>query len=138
MLIDTHAHLTWDSFNNDFSDVIKRANDAGVTIIINAGADLKSSKTASNLNCSPLVSYSSIGIHPEEISYLDGNKKIEQAVLELEQIYNKSPKKVIAVGECGLDYYRNPKFSTEPITREEKILQRKLFLAQINLAQKRL
>ncbi|MFA5932682.1 MAG: TatD family hydrolase [Microgenomates group bacterium] len=136
MIVDTHAHLTWDSFKPDFQEVIKRTKDADIGIVINVGADMQSSIDASILDCNPVVSYSSIGLHPEEIAHINSNESIIKNVSQLEQIYLKHQEKVIAVGECGLDYYRNPKFSTEPITEDEKINQKKLFLAQINLAKK--
>lgn len=118
MLIDTHAHLTWPDFKSDFKEVLQRTFDAGVKTVINIGADLESSREAAILDCSPLANYSSIGIHPEE-----GLRGLE-GVRKLENIYRTHPDKVIAVGECGLDYL-SPKEG-----------QKELFLAQINLAKK--
>lgn len=132
MLIDTHAHLTWASFKIDFDDVIKRTIDADVGILINAGADLQSSMDAANLDCSPLINYSSIGLHPEEAIHINTTNFINENVEKLKQIYLKHPKKVIAVGECGLDYFKRD----GQITEEEKRIQYNLFQAQIALAKK--
>ena len=118
-LIDTHAHLYWDSFKEDFDAVIARAVAAGVSTIINIGVDVETSRKALNQKVD-LPVYSTIGIHPHE-SFLDGD------ITELEKIYFSNPEKVVAVGECGLDYYEN---------KNDKLNQKKLFQAQIDLAKK--
>lgn len=129
-LIDTHAHLTWPDFKIDFNEVIKNAQDAGLKTVINIGADLQSSKEAAELDCSPLTSYSSIGIHPEDSLKLITDESIHKSIEELEKIYHSHPEKVIAVGECGLEYYPD-----DP-TPEQKNLQMELFTGQVNLAKK--
>lgn len=128
MLTDTHAHLYWEDFKEDFDQMLQRSKAAGVTTLINVGVDVKLSKKAldqvrktnwpSGMNV-----YSTIGIHPHESSTFSPDQ-----INTLEEIYNQDPKKVVAVGECGLDYVE--------ITDEEKNLQRKLFQAQIDLAKK--
>ncbi len=139
MLIDTHAHLYWDSFKEDFDEVIQRSLDAGVSTIINVGVDVEKSREALRLAKGSLSEYSSsavgklqlfstIGIHPHEaLKYT--SKDIEK----LEQIYQSSPTKVVAVGECGLDFSST---SEEPKPTSEVFMQRQLFQAQINLAKK--
>lgn len=127
MLIDTHAHLYWDSFKEDFDEVIKRALDAGVGIIINVGVDVEKSQEALRQVQeikwpAGLTVYSTIGIHPHEAS------KLEENIKQLEQLYKSNPKKVVAVGECGLDYL--------DADEQTKQLQRQLFQAQIDLAKK--
>lgn len=121
MLIDTHAHLYWDSFKEDFDEVIKRSLDAGVSTIINVGVDVRKSKIAAKLESEKVKLYSTIGIHPHE-SFLDGD------IDELEKIYFSNPEKVVAVGECGLDY--------KDVDEKARKLQKPLFQAQINLAKK--
>ena len=72
MLIDTHAHLYWDSFKDDLDEVIKRSINAGVTTIFNVGVDVELSKKAAEqteniLNEIPnFKAYSTIGINPHE------------------------------------------------------------------------
>lgn len=71
MLIDTHAHLYWESYKEDFDEVIQRALDSGISAIINIGVDIEKSKEALNQAKNTkwpkgLSVYSTIGIHPHE------------------------------------------------------------------------
>lgn len=141
MLVDTHAHLYWDVFEKDLEQVVQRALDTGVTEIINVGVDVNLSKTAANLKSpNPQVKfYSSIGIHPHEaVKYINNtNESIQKDMEELEKIAREHFQKVIAVGECGLDYLFDPKFIPPSLSIDQiKKLQKKLFLAQIDLAKK--
>jgi TatD DNase family protein len=142
MLIDTHAHLFWDSYREDFDQVVKNAEDAGVTTILNVGVDIITSKKCAELepNNPNVKFFSSIAIHPEEaIKYINNEDQIKKDIDELEKIYHRDPKKIVAVGECGLDYsYANWEgYLKEGVTKDQmKILQRKLFQAQIDLAKK--
>lgn len=145
MLIDTHAHLYWDSFKEDFDQVIKRSLDAGITTIINVGVDIEKSQEALRqtqqelANISGLNSYSTIGIHPHEAIKYSSQALLKEDIDKLEKIYLSDPKKVVAVGECGLDYFfgNNPGLIPPSITEAEvKALQQKLFQAQIDLAKK--
>lgn len=127
-LIDTHAHLYWDSFKEDFDEVLKRALDAGVNTIINVSVDVEKSQEAlkqvQETNWpSGMQVYSTIGIHPHEASNFSSDQ-----IDKLEQIYKSAPEKVVALGECGLDYLG--------IDEQTKQLQRQLFQAQIDLAKK--
>lgn len=131
-LIDTHAHLYWDSFKEDFDQIIKRALDAGVNTIINVGVDVQLSKKALQqvtdkfANIANFKAYSTIGIHPHEaIKYVNG-VSIQQDIAKLEKIYLSVPTKIVAVGECGLDYAQNNSYN----------FQKKLFQLQIDLAKK--
>ena len=148
MLVDTHAHLFWDSFKEDFEETIQRAVDAGVEAAINVGVDVEISKKALDLESGnpQMKFYSTIGIHPHEAYKYSNDEMLEADIAALEQIYKKNPDKVIAVGECGLDYLENPRYapnnkqslpSNDGETIEQlKQLQRKLFRAQIDLAKK--
>lgn len=128
MLVDTHAHLYWESFQKDFDEVIKRYIDNNVNIIINVGVDVTLSKIAAELESDRIKFYSTIGIHPHEaIRYTDG-VSIHPDIEKLEKIYQSSPAKVVAVGECGLDY--------KEVCHQAKKLQKQLFQAQIDLAKK--
>lgn len=133
-LVDTHAHLYWESYQEDLDQVIQRSIKAGVTTIINVGVDVDKSKIAlkqvqDNLSrISGLSAYSTIGIHPHESVNYSSDASIHTDIAELERIYQTSPNQIVAVGECGLDY--------KEIEEEQKALQRKLFQAQIDLARK--
>lgn len=127
MLVDTHAHLYWDSYKKDLDQVIQRSLDASVTTIINVGVDVDLSrlalKQAQEKSRDNFSLFSTIAIHPEKAL-----KYAQSDITELETIYLSDPDKVVAVGECGLDY----------IDADEQIknLQRELFKAQIELAKK--
>lgn len=153
MLIDTHAHLYWDSYKrslpsgevkDDLDEVIQRSLDAGVTTIINVGVDVEKSEIAltqaqGQLEQIPknFTIYSTIGIHPHEALRLSFDKlriaqgKLFEEIEELEQIYYGNPKKVVAVGECGLDFAFE---GLEGVMIKTK--QKQLFQAQIDLAKK--
>lgn len=134
MLIDTHAHLYWDSYKDDLEEVIQRALDTEVSIIINVGVDVEKSKIAVKLESSKVKFYSTIGIHPHEAVKLEG---LEGSIRQLEQIYQSNPQKVVAVGECGLDFAFEGLEGIEGLEGEKiKTKQKQLFQVQINLAKK--
>ncbi len=119
MLIDTHAHLQLPHFKTDLDRVLNRARKIGVESIVNVGIDLEGSKQAIELARSHEELYATVGIHPHNASEL--NHKV------LETLRNLSREtKVVAIGEIGLDYYRN--LSPKPV-------QRKAFEAQMELAE---
>ncbi|MBI2597419.1 TatD family hydrolase [Candidatus Daviesbacteria bacterium] len=140
MLIDTHAHLYWDSFKEDFDQVIKRSIKAGVTTIINSGVDIKLSQAAVELESEKIKFYSTIGIHPHDsVNYFSNStESIHRDIERLKQIYQNNSAKVVAVGECGLDYlFDHAGLLPSPISKNQaKKLQRQLFQAQIDLAKK--
>ncbi|MBI2338350.1 TatD family hydrolase [Candidatus Daviesbacteria bacterium] len=151
-LIDTHAHLYWKSFKQDFDEVVKKAVDAGISVIINVGVDLEKSQealrqvyTECNRSAQGKLSqkisiYSTIGIHPHEALRLPSVAQGKPSDIDkLEQIYKSNPEKVVGIGECGLDYFfqSNPGFIPPSISIEKvKDLQKELFQAQIDLAKK--
>lgn len=140
MLIDTHAHLYWDSFKEDFDEAAKRAAEAGVTTIINVGVDLKTSDIVTKLNHDQVQFLASIGIHPHDAhKYLTNpDVSIHQDITEIEGIYQTNESKVVMIGECGLDFVfeSNPDFAPFVSPTQLKDLQIKLFQAQIELAKK--
>ncbi len=151
MLIDTHAHLYWEDFKKDLDQVIKRSIDKGVTTVINVGVDVNLSKKALRQaqgklsEVSGLTAYSTIGIHPHEaIKYYDG-VSIHKDIEELEKLYHSKPdqthpeqdRRIIAIGECGLDFFfQTNLYPTSLSGDQQKVLQRRLFQAQIDLAKK--
>ncbi len=141
MLTDTHAHLYWDSFEEDFDLMLKRALDAGVSTIINVGVDVELSKIAAKqveerLSKIPgLIFYSTIGIHPHEAVKYQDTVSIRKDIEKLKQIYQSYPDQIVAIGECGLDYFFNNNPDTTSLSaNQQKDLQRELLQAQINLA----
>ena len=108
MLIDTHAHLFWDSYKDDLEEVFVRAKAAGVTKIIVPGTNVESSQKAIQLAKKyPSVIYPAVGIHPEEILISSENTKYEiqnsKQILNLKQMITENREHVVAVGEIGTD-----------------------------------
>lgn len=100
MLVDTHCHLDFPQFDPDRDTVIQRANDAGVSYFVNIGATLDSSNAACELAEKYTQVYAGVGIHPHDADIF--NQEAEERLRQL-----ASRKKVVAIGETGLDYYRN-------------------------------
>ncbi len=144
MLVDTHSHLFWDTYKEDYGQVISRAIEAGVNSAVNVGVDIETSQKAADLESGNpgMKFYSSIGIHPHEASkYSDKSPEsrveLDRDIEAIEKIYRQNPEKVIGVGECGLDSLFNPRYAPNGESLEELMeLQRKLFKAQIELAKK--
>lgn len=139
MFIDTHSHLYFPEFKGDLEEVLDRCVKEDVKTLITIGVDIKTSQIALELESEKVKFYSTIGIHPHNAHEYIDDKKLESDITELEKIYLENPKKVIAVGECGLDYMfdGNPDFVPVGLTAEQlKKLQKKLFNAQLNLAKK--
>ncbi len=143
-LVDNHAHLYWESFQEDFDQVIQRSLDNGVSTLINVGVDVEKSQMALDQvqnqlsKFAGLTAYSTIGIHPHEAVKFN-DQTLATAISELEKIYLSNPQKVAAVGECGLDFFfdNNPDLNPTNLSEDEqKVLQRKLLKAQIDLAKK--
>ncbi len=139
MLIDTHTHLYWDEYLADLDEVVSRANQAQIDTVVTIGVDLTSSQKAADFTHPNLKVYSSIGIHPHEAKKYQNSVELDQAIKDIETIYQNHPQKVIAVGECGLDFFFHPE-SEEHLaklsTNQIKDLQRQLLHAQTALAKK--
>ena len=109
-LIDIGANLTHDSFDDDREEVLRRANDAGVRRMILTGSSVADSKEAVELAASmPGIFYATAGIHPHHAS--DYSDDVHETLSQL-----TAHDAVVAVGECGLDYFRN--FSPQDDQRE--------------------
>ncbi len=122
MIIDTHCHLNDQRFDEDLNDVIQRAFDHGVKGMIIPGADPDELEKAIEIAQSHENIYFAVGVHPYDL------KKFDLSYLKK---YIEHPK-CIAVGECGLDYYRLPEDEKEKIL--EKEAQKEIFRKQIELA----
>ncbi len=135
MLVDTHAHL--DILEN-LGEVLVRAKQAGVGKIITIGTSIESSQKAVEIaekyTSGDIAIFAAVGVHP-----FDGKSEVEelgvQKVVGAIDKIAQSSKKVVAIGECGLDYFEAGGRQKET-TKAEKLLQRKLFGAQITLSEK--
>jgi TatD DNase family protein len=99
-LIDSHAHLDDAAFDADREQVLARARQGGVEIIVNVGADLESSRRSVALAEAHSFIYAAVGVHPHDALTLDA------ASLATLRDWARSPR-VVAIGEIGLDYYRD-------------------------------
>lgn len=99
-IVDTHAHLDMDAFNEDRSDVISRALDSGVNTIITAGTGLESSQKAISLAEEHPEVLATVGFHPH------GAARVKQEDIARLAEMTRHPR-VVAIGEMGLDFYRN-------------------------------
>jgi TatD DNase family protein len=100
VLIDSHAHLTLPEFDQDRPAVIQRASQEGITHIITIGIDLEDSRNAIALAEEYPFIYASVGIHPH-----DAKTVTSETYEELRHL--AAHDKVVAIGETGLDFYRN-------------------------------
>src|SRR4030067_1471758 len=101
MFIDTHAHLNFKAFKNDYKEVIRHAFDADVKGIINVGSNLETSEKAVKIahKFEKEMIFAAVGLHPIHVKdeTFNFNKYLELA---------KDPK-VVAIGETGIDLYHD-------------------------------
>lgn len=117
MIIDTHAHLNTEEYQDDITDVLKRAKINHVNQIVVIGMDEASNELAIRLANEHEMLYATVGVHP---GYVD-----HETTDHLESLITK--KKVVAIGECGIDlHWRQDNYD----------LQRSIFLEQIELAKR--
>lgn len=123
MTIDTHCHLDNYLYRENYKEIIKRAYENGIKKFIIPGADPKTLKKAVELSEEFKYIYFSVGLHPYHIDNLE---------LFNSQLEYSNHKKCIAIGECGLDYFRLPKDISEQ--NEIKDKQKYIFIKQIEMA----
>ena len=119
MLFDTHAHLDADAFDEDREELIASLPEQGLSLVMNPGCDLASSRKAVEMAGRYDFLYAAVGSHP------DAAGEVDEACIDAYRALAKSCSKVKAIGEIGLDYYY------EDIPRE---IQKKAFRMQMELA----
>ncbi len=120
LLVDSHAHLDSGQYNSDRDAVIKRAAENGISHILTIGCDLESSWQNVDIALRHDCVYAAVGVHPHDAAMID-----ENSLGELERLLSQP--KVVALGEIGLDYYRD---------RCPRDIQQRAFRQQIRLAKK--
>ena len=150
-MIDIHTHLFFPQYDDDRDEVLKRAFDAGIKAMISVSTSPEDHKKALEISQLDNRIYASLGLHPHHCNDLMQNhlqnvtsinltseklntilqKKIDEDVAEIKKLI-ESNDTVIAVGECGLDYYTH---TDEVVTEAHKKMQKYMFAQQINLAQ---
>lgn len=118
MYFDTHAHYDDEAFGEDLPELMASVKSAGISYILNPAVDMESSEKIVGLTKEYDIVYAAVGFHPSDCEkFEDGSlEKLEALTCE---------KKVRAIGEIGLDYYR---------TKENAALQRRVFIKQLELA----
>ncbi len=117
-LVDTHCHLNFHKYAHDCAQVLRRAAEAGVERIIVPAIDLVSCEEVLALAERHLGIFVAVGIHPNNIDSFD------QAVLQRLRAFSNH-RKVVAIGEIGLDYYWD---------KHPRKMQQQVFETQLNLA----
>ncbi|MEG1257237.1 TatD family hydrolase [Clostridium sp.] len=119
MIFDSHAHYDDEKFNEDRETVLKEIGENGVIGVINCGSDLRGLEMSVKLSEEHDFIYAAAGIHPENAD--EFNEEVRARICEL-----ATAKKIVAIGEIGLDYYweENP----------SRNVQKEVFRAQMRIA----
>ena len=124
MIVDTHIHLDDSRYDEDLDEVLNRAREGGVKRFIIPGADPSTLPRAIEISQKYNDVYFAVGVHPYDM----------QSFEELDFDKYVKHEKCVAIGECGLDYYRLE--GSEEDKEKEKQRQKEVFTAQIQLAKK--
>ena len=144
-LFDTHAHYNDEKFDNDRKQVIQDIYNSNVTMLVNAGYSVESSIKGVEIAKDYDWMFNIVGVSPNDIA--EGVDEIDKQISRIEDLVKKDQnivkdvesdtaeslnivnnnRKIVAIGEIGLDYYWN---------KENKNLQRYAFIKQIELANK--
>jgi len=131
-LIDTHCHIHDSEFSKNFDqtldEIIADAKNDGVSTLICVGTDLKSSISAVSFVMGRDNCYCSLAIHPHETAEYPVDKLIAE-LESIEKLIVENKTKIVAVGECGLDYF----YHSDQNVRES---QKKLLIQHIEIAKK--
>ena len=118
-MIDTHCHLGSSRYRKDRAEVMARARAAGITGFVEVGYDLATNDRAAALAAEEADVWATVGIHPHEVA------KAPEGAFERLKEQAKRPR-VVAIGECGLDFYRN----LSPADLQREWFERQLALAR--------
>jgi len=118
-MIDSHVHLNLPDYRDDLNDVVARAGWAGVTTMVNIGFDLKSSRETVALTEKFSFMRGTVGVHPH-----DAKTYTDDVETEFARLLDRP--EIIAVGEIGLDYYRD----LSPRDTQRAVFKRQLALAR--------
>ena len=122
--LDSHAHLDDEKFDIDRKEIIEKIKEEGTTKFISAGYSIESSKKAIELAKKYEYIYATCGISPNDIPQTE--EELWKQITKIDELI-KNNKKIVAIGEIGLDYYWN---------KENKEMQKLAFISQIELANK--
>lgn len=120
---DTHSHYNDEKFDSDRYEVINKVRESGVTKFITVGYNIESSKKAIEISNKIDYTYCAIGVSPNDVP--NSKEEWKKMYRDLEELLDN--KKIVAIGEIGLDYYWN---------KDNKEIQKQIFIEQIELANK--
>ena len=118
-LVDSHCHLYYEPMLNNYEELIKNCRKKGINKLLTIGVNLETSILNSKLSVKYKEIYATVGLHPNNIDEFFNDE-------DYKGLINKN-KKIIGIGETGLDYYR---------TKSNLDIQRKNFINHINLSEK--
>jgi TatD DNase family protein len=118
-LFDTHAHLHFPDFDADRDEMLARARQAGVRRMLTIGTDVPTSHAAIDIAAREPDVWASVGVHPHDAADAD-----EHVLTDIERLAFEP--RVVAVGEIGLDFFRD----LSPREAQERVLRRMLQLAR--------
>ena len=119
MIFDSHAHYDDEAFDPDREALLSGMNQAGISHIVNVGASLEGVQATVELTEAYPFLYGAVGVHPDHVGSLD-----EEKLAWMRSLCDR--KKIVAVGEIGLDYYWD---------KESHDLQKTWFVRQLHMAQ---
>lgn len=123
---DSHSHYNDGKFDEDRKEIIQETYESGITKFVCAGYDIESSEFSLKIANDYNFIYSIVGISPNDVP--ESLDEIDNMIEKIESLINSDKnKKIVAIGEIGLDYYWN---------KENKDVQREMFIKQIELANK--
>ena len=130
-VIDTHCHIHDDTFyakeNLTLETMVSDAQQAGVEKMICVGTDVLSSEKAVQAAVEYDCLYASIALHPHEAADMS-EQDIREGVAKLDEIASRAPERLVAIGECGLDYF----YHADEEVRNRQALLLRLQLDQLN------
>lgn len=118
--IDTHCHLQFEQYAHDREEIIERMREEGIAAIV-VGTDLETSKEAVMLADKYEHLYAAVGMHPSSVEQESFDNEKYRALA--------THPKVVAIGECGLDYFRPEEVSDEVKSKQKELLQQHIALA---------
>lgn len=119
MLVDSHCHLDFNDFDEDFEEMLERARDNGVTAMLNAGNNIGELQHQLEISEKYPFIYTAVGVHPHNAhEYPD--------TTAADFVTAARHKKIVAIGECGLDYY----YDYSPRDQQIRILKEQIKAAQ--------
>lgn len=133
-MIDIHTHLYFPQYDADRDETIRRAFDAGIRYMVSVGTgpeDWGQALAMTELPAADGRIGAAVGVHPNQGVRGEEYEVSEIQIRKLKEFISENREKIVAIGECGLDYFSR---TAEPVSDGRKVSQKELFLAQVRLA----